>query len=80
MTRRDIVLAEFTTVANEQKKRLAPLTDALPLLETGLDSLCFAIVVARLEDAIGIDPFSTDGDAEIPITVGDFIQLYEQAH
>jgi acyl carrier protein len=35
------------------------------LLETGLDSLCFAIIVARLEDELGVDPFSVD-DASFP--------------
>ena len=47
------------------------------LLESGLDSLSFAIVVARLEDELGIDPFSADEDLEIPITFGDFIRIYD---
>ncbi len=79
MSTRDVVLAEFASVAQEHKKPLAALTDALPLLETGLDSLCFAVIVARLEDTLGTDPFSGDGDGEIPMTVGDFVRLYESA-
>ena len=31
--------------------------DDLVLLDSGLDSLCFAILVARLEDELGVDPF-----------------------
>ena len=58
---------------------MAPLSDELGLLDTGLDSLCFAIVVARLEDEWGIDPFSTEDEIDFPVTVGDFIRLYEQA-
>jgi acyl carrier protein len=58
---------------------LAPLSDQLGLLETGLDSLCFAIIVARLEDRLGFDPFSTAEDAAFPVTVGDFVRLYEHA-
>ena len=49
------------------------------LLDSGLDSLCVAIIVARLEDELGVDPFDSDNDAEFPVTVGDFIGLYEDA-
>lgn len=73
------IAALFAEVASEQHKTLAPLTPELGLLETGLDSLCFAIVVARLEDRLGIDPFSTEDEIEFPVTVGDFIKLYEHA-
>jgi acyl carrier protein len=76
---RDSVVAQFETVAREQKRKLAPLSDDLVLLDSGLDSLCVAIIVARLEDALGVDPFASDNDAEFPVTVGDFIRLYEDA-
>jgi acyl carrier protein len=66
----------FAEVAQDQHKILAPLSDKLGLLETGLDSLCFAIIVARLEDTLGVDPFSDD-EIDFPVTVGDFIRLYE---
>jgi acyl carrier protein len=58
---------------------MAPLTDDLVLLESGLDSLCFAIVVARLEDALGFDPFSAAEDVDFPVTLSDFIKFYEDA-
>ena len=77
-TRSDIVTL-FEQVAKEQDKKLAPLSDDLGLLESGLDSLCFAIIVARLEDTMGLDPFSQDEEVEFPVTVGDFIKLYENA-
>ena len=77
-TRSDIVTL-FEQVAKEQDKKLAPLSDDLGLLESGLDSLCFAIIVARLEDTMGLDPFSQDEEVEFPVTVGDFIRLYENA-
>jgi acyl carrier protein len=76
---RSEVVAQFTQVAEEQDKRLTPLTDDLPLLDSGLDSLCFAIVVARLEGSLGVDPFSDDEDARFPVTLGDFIRFYENA-
>jgi acyl carrier protein len=69
----------FAEVAQDQNKVLAPLSDDLGLLETGLDSLCFAIIVARLEDMLNLDPFSGDDEIDFPVTVGDFIRLYENA-
>jgi hypothetical protein len=73
------IAALFAEVAQDQNKTLAPLSDALGLLETGLDSLCFAIIVARLEDQLGVDPFSTEDEIDFPVTVGDFIHLYQHA-
>ena len=79
MSVRSTIAAQFEEVAKEQKKNLAPLSDDLVLLESGLDSLCFAIIVARLEDALGVDPFSAAEDAEFPVTLGDFVRFYEDA-
>jgi acyl carrier protein len=73
------ITALFAEVAQEQHKTLAPLSDQLGLLETGLDSLCFAIIVARLEDRLGLDPFGADEEIDFPVTVGDFVRLYEHA-
>ena len=72
-------MAEISTVAAEQNRTLAPLTDDLSLAESGLDSLCFAILVARLEDITGDDPLTSAGDGRFPRTVGEFITLYEEA-
>jgi acyl carrier protein len=66
-------------IADEQSKKLAPLTDDLNLLESGLDSLCFAILVARLEDELGCDPFTASDNIHYPVTLGDFIRFYENA-
>jgi acyl carrier protein len=76
---RTTIVSVCQTVAREQQKSLTALDDDLPLLETGLDSLCMAVIVARLEDQLGIDPFSSGEDFEFPVTIGDFIKLYEQA-
>jgi len=73
------IAALFAEIAEDQHKVLAPLSDELGLLDTGLDSLCFAIIVARLEDQLGIDPFDTEDEIDFPVTVGDFIRLYEHA-
>jgi hypothetical protein len=76
MSVRDTIEAEFQRVAKEQKRNLMPLTDNLRLLDSGLDSLSFALVVARLEDVMGFDPFNTADDMRFPVTFGEFVQLY----
>jgi acyl carrier protein len=76
---RSAIISRFEQVAKEQKKTLAPLSDDLVLLDSGVDSLCLAIIVARLEDSLGVDPFSAANDVAFPVTLGDFIKLYEDA-
>ena len=74
---RETVLQQMRDVAAQQKKTLAPLGDSLELADTGLDSLCLALLVASLDDRLGLDPFSRD--PPFPVTVGQFIALYENA-
>jgi hypothetical protein len=45
----------------------------LPVL--GLDSLCFAIIVSRLETVLRVDPFSENDDAPFPANLGEFIRF-----
>jgi acyl carrier protein len=77
MAVRAVITAQFEEVAREQKRKLAPLADDLKLLQSGLDSLSFALIVARLEEALGFDPFDSTDDLKFPVTFGDFIRLYE---
>ena len=79
MSIRSQILDEFKQVAQEQEMRLAPLSDELPLLDSGLDSLCFAIIVSRLETVLGADPFSDNEGAPFPVNLGEFIRFYENA-
>jgi acyl carrier protein len=77
MSLRSTITAQFEQVAQEQKRKLSRLSDDLRLLDSGLDSLSFALIVARLEDALGFDPFDTDDELKFPVTFGDFLKLYE---
>ena len=79
MSTRSLIISQIQQVATEQKKTLAPLTDDLSLLDSGLDSLCFAILVSLLEDEIGVDPFTSSQDGKFPNTVGELIAFYEHA-
>ena len=73
------IYEQFEQVARDQDKKLAPLTPGTVLLESGLDSLCFAIIVAKLEDELGVDPFTAAEDVFFPVTVGEFVKFYEDA-
>jgi hypothetical protein len=79
MSVRSAVIEQIGRIAEQQKKTLAPLTDSLPLLDSGLDSLCIAVLVASLDDSLGLDPFGGEAHVAIPVTLGDFIKLYENA-
>jgi len=54
------------------------LEDNTVLLESGLDSLGFAILVARLEEELGYDPFSIMEEPVYPTTFKDFLAIYAQ--
>jgi len=57
---------------------IGELTDDTVLLESGLDSLGFAILVARLEEELGYDPFSIMKDVVYPRTLKEFVDIYFQ--
>ncbi len=73
------VISEIQQIASDHKRSLPPLTDDLVLLDSGLDSLAIAILVARLEEQLGFDPFSETDDVAYPVTLGDFIRFYDHA-
>ncbi len=75
---RQTILETYAEVVESQSgSRPAPPEDDRVLLESGLDSLGFAILVTRLEEAFGFDPFVESDEAYYPVTFGDFIRFYE---
>ncbi|MBJ6727563.1 hypothetical protein [Geomesophilobacter sediminis] len=76
---REIILKEFMDVMSQANATLrTELSDEAVLLETGMDSLGFAILVAQLETKLGYDPFSLMDQPYYPVTFGDFVQIYER--
>jgi len=72
------IIEQMEQIAREHGKILAPLKEDLMLADCGLDSLDFAVLLARLEDLLGIDPFSAADEDVFPVTLGDFVKVYEQ--
>lgn len=79
MSIRATIIAQFEEIRSSSKKSGPPFTDDLILLNSGLDSLGIAILVTRLEDRLGLDPFTESNITAPPVTLGEFIELYEHA-
>ena len=75
---RDIILGTLEQVFIEEEIPCPEFTDSLVLLESGLDSLAFAVLVAKLEKLLGFDPFLVDTAAYYPRTLGEFVAYYEK--
>ena len=73
-----IIIERFGEVFKAQNSTLTlpDLSDDTVLLETGLDSLGFAILVTVLDEQLDYDPFSLSEDAYYPQTFGDFVSFY----
>jgi acyl carrier protein len=75
---REIIIKAFCDVCHEQAVAVPEsLGDELVLLQSGLDSLGFAILVAELENRLGYDPFVLMEDPVYPKTMGEFVQMYQ---
>lgn len=78
MTLRQTIIDTLKDVAASIDTTLVdPLTDETVLLQSGLDSLGFAILVAQLEENIGFDPFAMTDEPIYPRTLGEFIAFYD---
>jgi hypothetical protein len=77
MSIRLIILDQMEQVAREHGAILTPLHDDLPMVDSGLDSLGIAVLIGRLEGQLKIDPFLTSEDGQLPLTIGDFVRVYE---
>ncbi len=73
------IIATMSEIAAETGGQIRPdLTDASVLLQSGLDSLGFAVLVARLEEDLGFDPFTMMDEPVYPQTLGELVSIYER--
>jgi hypothetical protein len=78
MATRDMILQALVELFEEDDLEVPEITDDLVLLETDLDSLGFAVLVTRLEESLGYDPFSMMTEPVYPTTFGEFVAIYQQ--
>ena len=79
-TIKKIITETFMEVLEQTGSKLlvSELTDDVILLESGLDSLGFAILVATLEEKLEFDPFTMMDEPFYPSTFGEFVSIYEK--
>lgn len=77
---RSVILEKFNEALEQtdSDKRYSDIDNSQILLETGLNSLGFAILVALLEEELDFDPFQEMEDAVYPTTFGEFVAIYEK--
>ena len=78
MNMRSIILEELVLLFEEDDLEVPEFDDDTLLLETDLDSLGFAVLVTRLEERLGYDPFSLMDEAVYPATLSDFVEVYQR--
>lgn len=78
MNVRDSILDELSKLFVEDGLTCPSLDDSLVLLETDLDSLGFAVLIARLDERLGYDPFSMMTEPVYPVTLGELIEIYDR--
>ncbi|WP_102305444.1 hypothetical protein [Vibrio cyclitrophicus] len=77
---KNIILEKFNEALEQTNadQQYTDIEDTQVLLESGLDSLGFAILVALLEEELDFDPFQEMENAVYPTTFGEFVAIYEK--
>ena len=83
MKKKDIkkkIIEQYKKVFKKQNKESSPpkIKDSTLIIDTGIDSLGFAILVTNLEEELNYDPFTLSTEAFYPQTMGEFIKFYEK--
>lgn len=78
MSHRDVIIAQLIEVFHEEG--IAPpdtVANDMVLLDSGLDSLGFAVLVTKLSDRLGFDPFVESDVPAYPATLAEFVAIYD---
>ena len=80
MTIRETIKETYIDVLQQigSELQVPELKDEVVLLESGLDSLGFAILVASLDEELEFDPFTMMDEPFYPSTFGEFVEIYEK--
>jgi acyl carrier protein len=73
-----IIFNEIRQIAAETASPVgSELNRDTKVFDSGLDSLGFAVLVAKLEETLGYDPFVSMAEPIYPVTLGEFVDMYE---
>lgn len=76
---KDLIIETMQSVAEMTESYLVQdINDDTILLESGIDSLGFAILVSRLEEELGYDPFTLMVEPIYPQTFAEFVDIYQK--
>lgn len=75
---RSLIAKTMEEIAKEFGSDLNELRDDTVLLSSGLSSLGFAVLVVRLEEKLGYDPFLLDSEAIYPNTFIELVEYYQK--
>lgn len=78
MTVRAQIEAQLAQLFEEDELEIPQFVDDMVLLDSDLDSLGYAVLVTRMEDELGYDPFSLMDDPVYPTTFGELVEIYER--
>lgn len=71
------VIKEITEVFSSEGVEFDSTMLSKPVMGIGVDSLAYAILVARLEQKLGRDPFTSNPELGYPELLEDFVKAYE---
>jgi acyl carrier protein len=72
----EVVLREVVKLLDEESSEKVEVALQSGLIESGMDSLAFAVLVTRLEESLGFDPFLALEDEIFPRTVAELVDVY----
>ena len=73
-----LILRTMSKVAESLDLELSEIGRSTILLDCGLDSMAFAMLVVELEELVGFDPFQMSDEIIYPETFDELVQIYEQ--
>ena len=79
MNLRKVIEESFSEalIQTDSELKAESIEDDMVLLDSGLDSLGFAILIVILEEKLDVDPFTEMDDPVYPVTFKEFFEIYE---
>lgn len=71
-----VVVGEIARLLAEDDKPVPPIGPDDGLVDLGLDSLSFAVVITRLEELLGHEPLELIEGGDYPRTVMELVAVY----
>lgn len=72
----EMIVGEVVKLLEEERNEQVQVALHDGLVDLGMDSLTFAVLVTRLEEVLGLDPFLALEDEVFPRTVAELVDVY----